>query len=218
MGNAKLPGGLGGKTVFLPGALSGTGASAVQLAKRVFGVARVITTLSPGKICKAGHLLGEDVLDRVIDYTAEEAGKAIEAGSVDFMYDNMGGAAMASLHLMKKGGVIVSVSGLPKGTAIKRIMPRMPWVVEKAINGVFWVSQMRAARYGVFYDCLLMRPSGSDLKRLAGWIEEGKLRPVVGRTASFTDLEDVRKGCQEVYDAKGGVGKFVIEIVEDGRR
>jgi hypothetical protein len=26
------------------------------------------------------------------------------------------------------------------------------------------------------------------------------------------DIEEVRKGCQQVYDGKGGVGKFVIEI------
>jgi hypothetical protein len=58
-----------------------------------------------------------------------------------------------------------------------------------------------------------MHPDAEDLNKLATWVAEGKITPVVGRTAKLSDIDGVRKGCQEVFDGKGGVGKFVIEVV-----
>jgi hypothetical protein len=47
---------------------------------------------------------------------------------------------------------------------------------------------------------------------LAQWVDEGKVKTVIGRQAKFSDIDSVRKGCQEVLDGKGGLGKFVIDI------
>ncbi|KAI3574474.1 chaperonin 10-like protein [Fusarium oxysporum f. sp. albedinis] len=57
-------GSLEGKTVLIPGGLSGTGAIACQLAKNVFHAGKVITTVSTSKIPKVPELLGEGTVDQ----------------------------------------------------------------------------------------------------------------------------------------------------------
>jgi NADPH:quinone reductase-like Zn-dependent oxidoreductase len=205
-------GGLKGRTVLVPAGLSGTGSCAVQVAKNMFGAGNVITTLSPSKAAKVESLLGKGVVDRVIDYTKEDMATVIERGSVDFMFDTMG-QALASLHLMKPGGLIVSVGSLPFGKELKTVATDMPTVVRWILNGIGAVSQWRARRYGVTYQSLFMHPSAEDLTRLGRWADEGKVKPIVGRVARFDNLEDIRSGCQEILNAKGGTGKFVIQIL-----
>ena len=104
-----LPGGLKGKTVFVPAGLSGTGSFAVQLAKNVFGAGKVITTLSTGKIPKIKELLGEGSTDQIVDYTKEDVIRSIGKGSVDFMFDTMQNT-LSTISVMKQGGQIVSIS------------------------------------------------------------------------------------------------------------
>ncbi|TVY82449.1 Reticulon-4-interacting protein [Lachnellula suecica] len=206
-----IDGGLKGKKVLIPGGLSGTGSIAIQLAKNVFGASKVITTLSTAKAAKAESLLGEGVVDQIIDYTKNDMAAVIPRGSVDFMFDTMG-QALASLHLIKKGGMIVSVSSLPFGSDLKDLAPNMPAIIRWTLNSIGAVSKYRARRYGVDYSCLFMRPSAADLTRLSGWIEEGKLKPVVGRVTGLENLKEIREGCEEVLSGKGGTGKFVIKI------
>ena len=38
----------------------------------------------------------------------------------------------------------------------------------------------------------------------------------MGRTAALEDIEGVKKGCEDVYKAQGGIGKFLIEM--DGKK
>lgn len=64
-GESELPGGLRGKTVFIPAGLSGTGSFAVQIAK-CLGAGKVITTVSTAKVVKIKELLGAAVPDQVI--------------------------------------------------------------------------------------------------------------------------------------------------------
>lgn len=206
-----LEGGLKGKTVLVPGGLSGTGSIAVQLAKNVFGAGKVITTLSTGKIEKAKELLGADTFTAV-DYTKENVVTAVGAANVDFLFDTMA-TTMSYLSIMKKGGVIISISTLPPGSLMKKNMPSMPFYIEYLMDFVDWGFRWWTGRAGVHYSYIFMHPSGKDLESLATWVEEGKVTPIVGKTAKFDDLEAIRAGCQEVYDGKGGIGKFVMEMV-----
>lgn len=75
---------------------------------------------------------------------------------------------------------------------------------------------MRAWRWGVEYEYFFLEPNGGDLDRLAGWVEQGKVRAVVGRVVDFRDVEGVREACEEVYSGRGGIGKAVIEVVREG--
>ncbi len=185
--NTKLEGGLKGKTVYIPAGLSGVGSIAVQLAKRVFLAAKVITTLSTSKIPKVTSLVGEDVLDQIVDYTKEDPGKAIAIGSVDFMFD-IARQATSSLHLIKEGGLILSVTGQPT-----------PEIIKGLPNGAE-------------FHFRFVHPSAEDLARLRDWVDKGFLRPVVGKVASLDDLFQIREECQKLLSGKGAVGKFVIEV------
>jgi NADPH:quinone reductase-like Zn-dependent oxidoreductase len=210
--DSQLPGGLKGKTVFIPAGLSGTGSFAVQLAKNVFEAGRVITTLSTGKIARAKELFGDDGTVQIIDYTKEDVVATIGKETVDYMFDCTG-QTMGSLPIMKKGGVIISIATLPSGDAMAKDMPDMPYLIRTMLNFVDWFYRWWVSRSGVNYQYMFMTPDAKGLDKFSTWVAEGKVKPVVGRTAKLSDIEGVRKGCQEVFDAKGGVGKFVIEIV-----
>lgn len=209
--DAALGGGLKGKTVYIPGGLSGTSSAAIQLAKNVFGVGKVITTVSTAKVAKVEQLLGKDVVDQIIDYTKEDPVRVIENGSVDFMFDTMG-QTTACLKILKKGAIVVSVSGVPFGPDLKKRTPDLPFYVGCLLNFVGGITRFRTWWQGASYSYLFMQPLASDLIRLGQWIDQGLLKPVVGRVAKFDNLQEVRAGCQEVYSGKGGIGKFVIEV------
>jgi NADPH:quinone reductase-like Zn-dependent oxidoreductase len=209
--DSELQGGLNGKTVFVPAGLSGTGSIAVQLAKNVFGASKVITTLSTGKIAKAKELFGDDETLQIVDYTKEDVVKTVAKGSVDYMFDTMG-HTLSVLPIMKSGGVIVSIGTVPSGDQMAKGMPEMPYFFRMMLNLVDWYYRWRSGRAGVKYSYIFMSPDAKGLNDIAMWVQEGNIKPVVGRTAKFSDIDAVRKGCQEVYDGKGGIGKFVIEM------
>jgi NADPH:quinone reductase-like Zn-dependent oxidoreductase len=206
-------GGLKGKTAYVPGGLSGTGNVAVQLLKNVFGAKKVITTLSTGKIERAKELFkggeGEVVY---IDYTKENVNSAIGAKTVDFMFDTMAGA-IDSLPVMRNGGSTISISKTPSGDELKRKVGSPPWAIVAVLNLLDQLQKWRAGRYGVNYNYFWMSPDAKGLEDLGRWVGEGNFKPLVGRTAKLEDEEAVKTGYEEIYKAKGGVGKFVVEII-----
>jgi NADPH:quinone reductase-like Zn-dependent oxidoreductase len=77
-----------------------------------------------------------------------------------------------------------------------------------------YTRKLRAKRYGVSYSYMFLEPNGEDLDKLRGYIEEGKLKQVVGTTVNMQDISEVRKACQVVYNNRGGLGKVVIRVIE----
>jgi hypothetical protein len=61
---------------------------------------------------------------------------------------------------------------------------------------------------------MFLEPNGKDLDSLREWIEEGKVKSVVGTVVNLRDIEEVRRACQVVYDGKGGLGKAVIRVIK----
>jgi NADPH:quinone reductase-like Zn-dependent oxidoreductase len=105
----KVPGGVEGKTVFVPAGrkrsypfslldqelkcyreVSGVGSVAAQMAKNVYGAGKVITTVSTKKVSMVDDLLGKGVVDETIDYTKANPGKTIPGHSIDVMMDSVG--------------------------------------------------------------------------------------------------------------------------------
>ncbi|CAI7668865.1 unnamed protein product [Penicillium bialowiezense] len=217
----KYPGDLAGKTVFVPAGLSGTGLFACQLAKNVFHAGKVITTVSTSKIPQVKELLGENTVDEIIDYTKSDPGKVIQAGSVDFLFDTVG-SSMEFLNLMKpQSGCIISVATMPSGTQLQDSSmmdlphkPTIPFAFKTALNLMDCVRKLRARRYGVEYSYMFLASTGQDLDELRTYVEEGRLRTVVGTTAQFSDLKAVQDACQIVYSGKGGLGKVVLKIAQ----
>ncbi|KAI2467496.1 GroES-like protein [Annulohypoxylon bovei var. microspora] len=211
LADKQLPGGLEGKTVFIPAGLGGTGSFAVQLARNVFKAGKVITTLSTKKIPKATEFFGDDGIE-LIDYTKEDIVNRVGRSTVDYFFDTMGGATK-HLAVVKRGGVIVSISTMPSGTQMKSYAPDIPFLIEKLLNCVDHFYTWWCGRAGVHYKYILMEPSADGLNQFSGFVKDGKVKPLVGKVASLQDVQSVRNGCQEIYDGKGGLGKFVIKIV-----
>ncbi|KAI9162867.1 NADPH-dependent alkenal/one oxidoreductase, chloroplastic [Paramyrothecium foliicola] len=206
----QLSGGLQGKTVLIPAGLGGTGSFAVQLAQNVYKAGRVITTLSTNKIPKAAEFFGEGVID-FIDYTKDNVLDKVGRGTVDYFFDTMG-ATREYLPVMKPGGVIVSISTIPSGVKMRSHAPQIPFVMEKFMNTVDWFNTWWCNRSGVHYTYIFMKSSAADLDALSKHVADAKLKPLVGKVASFQNMAAVREGCQEIFDAKGGLGKFVIGL------
>ncbi|KAJ5813649.1 uncharacterized protein N7503_000399 [Penicillium pulvis] len=216
-------GNLQGKTVFIPAGLGGTGIFACQLAKNIFKAGKVITTVSTSKVEKVKELLGEGVVDEIIDYKKSDPMTVIPSRSVDFIFDTTG-SAMEYLSLVRPKGAIVTVSILTSGDVLQNssVMRRspgkqdkvtVPFPIRTALNVMDWTRRARASRYGVKYSSIFLEPNATDLNSIREWVETGKMRTIVGTKAHFKDLTAVRDACQVVYDGKGGIGKSVIVFV-----
>lgn len=213
----KAEGGLRGKTVFIPGALSGVGSVALQIAKRQWGC-RTLTAASTGKISQIPKYLGEGVVDEVYDYTKVNIAKEIKKGSVDFVFDTTGLAA-DYLPMIKNHGLCLSIARLPPGSALKSEDPDAPQQSRMACIGQNVMDGMDAAfrtwaktRYGVTYVYQKTEPVNEDMHALTELVAAGKVRAVVGKTASLDHLEEIRETCMGMHKGKGGIGKFVITM------
>ncbi|OQE09613.1 hypothetical protein PENVUL_c006G06670 [Penicillium vulpinum] len=168
-----------------------------------------------------GDLAGKTVFvpAGLIDYTKSDPREVIEFGSVDFLFDTVG-SAMEYLCLMKpQSGSIISVSTLPSGNQLQNssIMdlphkPSIPIAFRMALNAFDCVRKLRARRYGVEYSYMFLGSSGRALDELRNYVEEHRLRTVVGKTVELSDIEAVRSACQIVYSGKGGLGKVVVKV------
>src|SRR5947209_707838 len=108
---------------------------------------------------------------------------------------------------MKPGtGTIISISMTPSGNLLQEKAPQTPSLIRIGLNLVHFFNQWRASRYGVTYDYIFMTPGAADLRQLGGWVEEGKIKPVVGSIVSFDDIKSIRDACNKVYEGKGGIG------------
>ncbi|TVY87618.1 NADPH-dependent alkenal/one oxidoreductase-like protein, partial [Lachnellula willkommii] len=168
----KVPGGVEGKTVFIPAGLSGVGSAAVQMAKNAYGAEKVITTVSTRKIPMIDVFLGKGVVDEIIDYTKVNPAKTIPQNSIDVLIDSIG-ATFSSLALLKKGGMVVACAGPPSsGRDIKNLSTDVPFLVEKILNLVNAVVRWWVGRYQVKFDTVLMKSNGGALERIKMWVEE----------------------------------------------
>lgn len=219
--------------------MSGTGLFACQLAKHVFRAGKVITTVSTAKIPKIKGLLGENTIDegeglpfhcplllrpfpnlcQVIDYTKSDPRDVIEHGAVDFLFDTVG-LAMEYLCLMRPGSSrIISVSTLPSGNQLQASSlmdlphrPTIPFPFRMGLNLLDQIRKFRARRYNTEYSYMFLKSTGKDLDELKHYVEDGKLKTIVGTTVDIRDIDAVRKACEVVYSGRGGLGKLVIHV------
>jgi NADPH:quinone reductase-like Zn-dependent oxidoreductase len=119
--------------------------------------------------------------DEVIDYRSQRFSDVVR--DVDLVFDTIGGETQElSWSVLKPGGTLVSIISPP--------------------------SQDRALALGMHSAFVFIEPNASILAELAGRVDAGKLRPIVG--AEFA-LEDVAKA--HAFSETGrAVGKIVIYV------
>lgn len=169
-----------GSRVFIPGGAGGVGTFAIQIAKWLG--AEVTTTASP-----RGRALVERLgADVVIDYMSQRFEDHVR--DMDGVFDLLGGDTLRkSFGVVKPGGKVVSIAGLPEPTTARKDLGR-----GALLAALFWFasfgSRAEARKHGVTYRYLFMHPSGSELGELGQLIDDGQLEPVIDRTFSFAEI------------------------------
>jgi alcohol dehydrogenase len=180
-----------GRKVLITGGAGGVGTFAIQIAKWLG--AEVTTTASP----RGEALVRSLGADHVIDYTQGRLQDRPER--FDGAFDLLGGETLdATFALVKPGGTIVSVAGVPepqmalKDLGGQRLLAAALWFISRRIRA-------RAREAGVTYRFLLMHPSGEDLAMLGGLIDHGHVKVIIDRVfplaetaAAFAYLEGGR--------------------------
>ncbi len=165
-----------GETVLVLGAAGGVGTAALQIAKAAG--ARVIAAASTDHKCARCRELGAD---ETIAYGREnlrDRVKALTDGrGVDVVYDPVGGelADPAFRSLAWRGRYLVV--GFAAGA-----IPALPWNLAllkgASLVGVFWGDFVRREPQAF----------AQELRQLAQWYREGKIRPVIDARLPMTAL------------------------------
>lgn len=189
-----------GSRVFIPGGAGGVGTFAIQIAKWLG--AEVTTTASPrGKALV--ERLGVDV---VIDYTALDFADHVR--DMDGAFDLLGGDTLKkSFGVVKPGGKVVSIAGLPEPVTARKDLGRGP-----VLAALFWIASYRfrakAKKHGVTYRYLFMHPSGAELAELGQLVEDEKLEPVIDRIFPFEEIDEAFA----YLEAGHAKGKVVVRM------
>ncbi|NQD68025.1 NADP-dependent oxidoreductase [Bacillus haikouensis] len=188
-----------GQKILIHAGSGGVGTFAIQLAK-LMGAA-VATTAS-----EAGANLVESLgADEMINYKTEKFEELLR--NYDYVFDTLGGEVLEkSFGVLKSGGKIVSVSGLPNARFGKEYG-----------SGIFKTLLFSAAshkltalekKHNVEYTFLFMKPSGEQLRIIANFIETGKIKPVIDRVFPFEDAEKA----MEYAESGRAKGKIIVKI------
>lgn len=188
-----------GQKVLIHAGAGGVGSIAIQLAKHLG--ATVATTASSSN---EGFVrsLGADI---VIDYRTEDFEQLLSG--YDLVLDSLGGETLEqSLRILKPGGKAIGISGPPDPdfACETQLNP----VLSLAITALSSRVRRRARKLGVSYEFLFMRASGDQLRQISALVDDGVLRPVVGKVFTFGQAPQALQSL-----AAGGFrGKAVLTV------
>ncbi|GAA1980310.1 NADP-dependent oxidoreductase [Isoptericola halotolerans] len=186
-----------GQRVLIHAGAGGVGTIAIQLAKHLG--ATVATTASAGN----ADFVRELGADSVIDYRNQDFEQLLDR--YDLVLDSVGGETLEkSLRVLRPGGKVIGIVG-PPDPAFAREKGLNP-VMRLAMAALSGKIRRQAKRLGVTYEFLFMHASGEQLRQITALVDEGVVRPVVGRVFDF---DETAQAVQSL--GKGGVrGKSVI--------
>jgi NADPH2:quinone reductase len=185
-----------GETILILGASGGVGSAAIELAK-IIG-AKVIAAASTDEKLQVCKKLGADEL---INYETEDLKTRLKditnGNGVDVVYDAVGGkySETALRSLGRRGRLLVV--GFAAGE-IPKIPLNLALLSERSIIGVFWGDWVRRNPQEHF----------ENMKTLATWFEEGKIKPLISETYSLNNAKEAIKHLA----SRKALGKVAIEI------
>jgi NADPH:quinone reductase-like Zn-dependent oxidoreductase len=188
-----------GQKVFIQAGSGGVGTFAIQLAKHLGGTVATTTSSSNIDLVKS---LGADV---VIDYKKDDFEKILH--DYDVVLNSQDSTTLEkSLHILKPGGKLISISGPPDVGFAKEI--GMPWFLNLLMRVLSFGVRKKANRLGVSYSFLFMRANGSQLDEIASLINAGIIRPVIDKVFPFESTKEAL-----AYVESGRTkGKVVVKV------
>lgn len=186
-----------GQHVLIHAGAGGVGSIAIQLAEHLG--ASVATTAS-GPDADFVRELGADT---VIDYRTQDFEQRL--AGYDLVLDSLGGENLEkSLRVLRPGGKAIGIAG-PPDPAFAREAALNP-LLRLVIAGLSGKIRRQANKLGVTYEFLFARASGDQLRQITALVDQGVLRPVVGRVFSFDQTPQALQSLSQ-----GGIrGKAVI--------
>lgn len=188
-----------GQKVLIHAGAGAAGSMMIQLAQHLG--AHVATTAS-GRNADFVRELGADV---VIDYRTQDFGQ--ELSGYDLVVDSLGGENLEkSLRVLRPGGKAIGLSGPPDPAFAKKggLNP----VVRLVVAGLSATICRQAKKLRVSYEFFFMEASGEQLRTIAALVDDGTLRPVVGRTFPFDETPQALAST-----AKGGTREKTVITV-----
>ena len=186
-----------GQKVLIHAGAGGVGSITIQLARHLG--ASVATTAS-GSNAEFVRGLGADT---VIDYRTQDFEQLL--AGYDLVLDSLGGQNLQkSLRVLKPGGKAIGIAA-PPDPGFAREAGLNP-VLRLAVAGLSGKIRKQAKKLGVTYEFLFMRASGDQLRQITTLVDQGVVRPIVGKVFAF---DQTPQALQDL--SKGGIrGKAVI--------
>ncbi|PET19627.1 NADP-dependent oxidoreductase [Bacillus thuringiensis] len=188
-----------GQKILIHAGSGGVGTFAIQLAKIMGAI--VTTTASEA----GANLVTSLGADEIINYKTEKFEDILK--NYDAVFDTIGGATLEkSFNIIKRGGNIVSVSGMPNARFGKEFGSGFfkTLLFSLASKKLTTLEKKHNAQYSF----LFMKPSGDQLRTIANYIEAGQIKPVIDRVFPF---EDAQKA-MEYSESGRAKGKIIVKI------
>lgn len=188
-----------GQKILIQAGAGGVGNFAIQLAKLIG--ATVATTASEAGM----NVVTSLGADEIINYQTEKFEDVLE--NYDAVLDTLGGEVLEkSFNVVKKGGQIVSLSGLPNARFAKEdglgFLKTM--LLSVASNKLTKLEK----KHDVQYTFMFVKESGEQLSEITKLIESGEIKPIIDRVFPFDDAEEAMN-YSETGRAKG---KIILKI------
>lgn len=191
-----------GESVFISGGTGSLGAMAIPVA-RSLGL-HVYTNGSAENEERVRKLGAE----KFIDYKKESYTEVLS--DVDHVLDTLGDRALPDeFKVLKKGGSLVSLRGLPNGRFAKR--SRMPLAKRILFQAAGRKYDKMAVTKNQTYDFLFVHEDGNRLKKIAGLFD--KNHPLETSIDAVFSLDQVNEALAKVKHG-GSKGKTIIKVHE----
>jgi len=186
-----------GQRVLIHAGSGGVGTFGIQLAKHL---GCWVATTAGARNAELVRGLGAD---QVIDYRAQQFDEVLS--DLDFVLDTQGGETLhRSFSVVKKGGCIVSIGGIPDAK-FARAWGLNPFLVF-ALRIMTRKETKLAREKGIRYEYLFMHASGDQLSRIGELLDAGTIKPVIDKTWPLAEI-----GAALAYSESGrATGKVVI--------
>jgi NADPH:quinone reductase-like Zn-dependent oxidoreductase len=170
-----------GHSVLIHAGSGGVGIIAIQLAKHLGATVATTTSASNADLVRR---MGADV---VIDYRTEDFAKMLSG--YDVVLNSLDGETLVrSLDVLKRGGMLISISGPPDPAFAKA--QGLNWIIRQVLALASSKIRSKAKTRGVDYSFLFMKADGASLDRITALIEAGDIRPVNDRVFPFEALNE----------------------------
>lgn len=188
-----------GETIFISGGTGSLGAMAIPIAK---AKGLTVITNGSGENEERVHSLGAD---QFIDYKKEDYANVI--GNVDYVLDTLGDRELETeFSVLKNGGILVSLRGLPNGAFAKRAG------LSKAKQLLFGLAgrkyDKQAAKRNQQYHFIFVHEDGKGLDRINEIFSNVPLETSVDTIYS---LDEINAALNKVANGKSK-GKTIIKI------